>query len=409
MSAPLDGKVDILSAPPPTGQATITLDGTAGDILAGGNGQAGAAVVRNGDGKVIVRLTSAALFRPQLGTVASGGIALYNTSGQATVSLTTAGDVAIGGSDVDGDLVLKSKDGQTVVAIRAAGSGQGISIRDASGKEIVSLHADAPENIHVRDHTGKTVLNFVGSAFDNKAAALWIGTHTADGGKKAALVVLRGRNGNDAIVLNGGEGENLFIRDAANKPVFNFAGDAFDGKIAGLWLGAAKGDGGKKPGLIVLRDNEGTDSIVVDGAQGDIVFNNADCAEEFDVTEVAGVEPGVVMVIDDDGRLRPSYREYDRKVAGVVAGASGCRPAIVLGRHASRSNRYPIALNGRTYCRVDASYNAIDVGDLLTTSPTPGHAMKANDPARAFGAVIGKALRPLRKESDLIPILVSLQ
>ena len=304
---------------------------------------------------------------------------------------------------------LKSKDGQTAVAIRAAGSGQGISIRDASGKEIVSLHADAPENIHVRDHTGKTVLNFVGSAFDNKAAALWIGTHTADGGKKAALVVLRGRNGNDAIVLNGGEGENLFIRDAANRPVFNFAGDAFDGKIAGLWLGAAKGDGGKKPGLIVLRDKEGTDSIVVDGAQGDIVFNNADCAEEFDVTEVAGVEPGVVMVIDDDGRLRPSYREYDRKVAGVVAGASGCRPAIVLGRHASGSNRYPIALNGRTYCRVDASYHAIDVGDLLTTSPTPGHAMKANDPARAFGAVIGKALRPLRQESDLIPILVSLQ
>ena len=66
-------------------------------------------------------------------------------------------------------------------------------------------------------------------------------------------------------------------------------------------------------------------------------------------------------------------------------------------------------MNGRTYCRVDASYNAIDVGDLLTTSPTPGHAMKANDPARAFGAVIGKALRPLRRESDLIPILVSLQ
>ncbi len=215
--------------------------------------------------------------------------------------------------------------------------------------------------------------------------------------------------GNDAIVLNGGEGENMFIRDAGNRPVFNFAGDAFDGKIAGLWIGAPRGDGGKKPGLIVLRDNEGTDSIVLDGAQGDIVFNNADCAEEFDVTEVAGVEPGVVMVIDEDGRLRPSSREYDRKVAGVVAGASGCRPAIVLGRQPSSSNRYPIALSGRTFCRVDATYTPIDVGDMLTTSPTPGHAMKATDPARAFGAVIGKALRPLRKDQDLIPILVSLQ
>jgi hypothetical protein len=61
-------------------------------------------------------------------------------------------------------------------------------------------------------------------------------------------------------------------------------------------------------------------------------------------------------------------------------------------------------------CRVDAAYNPIDVGDMLTTSPTPGHAMTAKDPARAFGAVIGKALRPLRKERDLIliPIVVSL-
>ena len=387
---------------------TITLDGTVGDILAGGSGQAGAVLVRNGDGKVIARLAST-LFRQPVGTVPTGGIALYTASGQATVSLTTAGDVVIGGNDADGDVVVKTKDGQTSIAIRAAGSGQGISIRDAAGKEIVALHGDAAENIRVRDHAAKPVLNFVGSAFDNKAAALWLGTHTADGGKKAALVVLRGRMGNDAIVLNGGEGENLFIRDADNKPVFNFAGDAYDGKIAGLWIGAPKADGGKKPGLIVLRDQEGTDSIVVDGAQGDIVFNNADCAEEFDVAEVAGVEPGVVMVIDDDGRLRPSSREYDRKVAGVVAGASGCRPAIVLGRHASGRHRYPIALSGRTFCRVDASYNAIDVGDMLTTSPTPGHAMKANDPARAFGAVIGKALGPLRTERDLLPILVSLQ
>ena len=36
-------------------------------------------------------------------------------------------------------------------------------------------------------------------------------------------------------------------------------------------------------------------------------------------------------------------------------------------------------------------------------------AMKAADPARAFGAVIGKALRPMREGCGLIPILVSLQ
>ena len=47
-------------------------------------------------------------------------------------------------------------------------------------------------------------------------------------------------------------------------------------------------------------------------------------------------------------------------------------------------------LVGKVFCKVDG---AIDVGDLLTTSQTPGHAMKATDPQRAFGAVIGKALK----------------
>jgi hypothetical protein len=35
--------------------------------------------------------------------------------------------------------------------------------------------------------------------------------------------------------------------------------------------------------------------------------------------------------------------------------------------------------------------------------------MKATDPTRAFGAVIGKALEPLDAGEGLIPILVALQ
>jgi hypothetical protein len=68
-----------------------------------------------------------------------------------------------------------------------------------------------------------------------------------------------------------------------------------------------------------------------------------------------------------------------------------------------------VALIGKVYCKVDADSGAIAVGDLLTTAATPGHAMKAADPARAFGAVIGKALAPLAKGCGLIPILVALQ
>jgi hypothetical protein len=69
----------------------------------------------------------------------------------------------------------------------------------------------------------------------------------------------------------------------------------------------------------------------------------------------------------------------------------------------------PVALLGKVYCKVDAECGSVDVGDLLTTSATPGHAMKAGDPLKAFGAVIGKALRPLQAGQGLIPILVALQ
>jgi hypothetical protein len=107
--------------------------------------------------------------------------------------------------------------------------------------------------------------------------------------------------------------------------------------------------------------------------------------------------------------LRTSNNVYDKRVAGVVSGFNDLKPAIILGRVQSPNKRLPIALLGKVYCKVDARHSPIKVGDLLTTSATPGHAMKADDILRAFGAVIGKALRPLCEGTGIIPILVALQ
>jgi hypothetical protein len=93
----------------------------------------------------------------------------------------------------------------------------------------------------------------------------------------------------------------------------------------------------------------------------------------------------------------------------VVSGAGDCRPAIILGHDPARTNTRPLAMMGTVYCMVDASDTPIAVGDMLTTSAIPGHAMKAVDQARAFGAVIGKALRPLQSGQGLVPMLVALQ
>ena len=123
----------------------------------------------------------------------------------------------------------------------------------------------------------------------------------------------------------------------------------------------------------------------------------------------AKVEPGTVMVLGNEGCLFESNCAYDKRVAGVVSGAGSYRPAIILDKSRTSGNRQPIALIGKVFCKVDAQFGAIDVGDLLTTSPTPGHAMKTTDPLKAFGAVIGKALRPLSDGQGMIPILIALQ
>lgn len=142
---------------------------------------------------------------------------------------------------------------------------------------------------------------------------------------------------------------------------------------------------------------------------GDIVLANADCAEDFDVANTASAAPGTVVVIGEHGVLHPSSKAYDKCVVGVISGAGDYKPGLILDKQPSSANRSPVALLGKVCCHATAEYGAIEVGDLLTTSPIPGCAMKASDPARSFGTVIGKALQPLPGGQGLIPILIALQ
>ncbi len=145
------------------------------------------------------------------------------------------------------------------------------------------------------------------------------------------------------------------------------------------------------------------------GVKGDISLPGADCAEHFDVADADTLEPGTLMVINNNGILEQSAQAYDKKVAGVISGAGNHKTGIVLDKQPSEENRKPIALIGKVNCKVDARYSPIEVGDLLTTSSTPGHAMKASESQKAFGSIIGKALRGLREGQGLIPILIALQ
>ena len=87
---------------------------------------------------------------------------------------------------------------------------------------------------------------------------------------------------------------------------------------------------------------------------------------------------------------------------GIVSEAA----AFILGAEAHEP---AVALCGRVPCKVDADIAPIAPGDLLTTSATPGHAQKADDPAQAAGAIIGKALEARDRGRGEILVLVSMQ
>jgi hypothetical protein len=155
-------------------------------------------------------------------------------------------------------------------------------------------------------------------------------------------------------------------------------------------------------GNVQVRSLE-TNATVVELGEG------LDYAEGFDISGEAEVLPGMILVIDpaNPGMLTLSSSAYDRKVAGVAAGANGLDSAIKVG---TDNYDMQVALAGRVYCYVDATHGAVAPGDLLTTSATPGYAMAVEDPSLAQGSILGKAMQGLEQgQKGLILILVTLQ
>ncbi len=138
-------------------------------------------------------------------------------------------------------------------------------------------------------------------------------------------------------------------------------------------------------------------------------ITGADLAEKFPASET--LEPGMVVAIDakNPGQLCLARGAYNRCVAGVVSGANNFSAGAILGNSPGCEDAPPIALSGRVYVQCDASSAPIEPGDLLTTSDTLGHAMKALDRERSHGTIIGKAMTGLSEGRGLVLVLVNLQ
>jgi hypothetical protein len=209
----------------------------------------------------------------------------------------------------------------------------------------------------------------------------------ATGGRAYSINSVAGTNPRFSLIDNSANSERMVIDSAGNV-----------------------GIGTTNPGA-TLDVNGTTRTKVVE------ITGGSDLSEQFEVNAMqnrgqASVEPGIVVAIDPDnpGKLAVSRMAYDRKVAGIISGAGGIKPGMLMSQTGSMADgNHPVVLTGRVYCRADASNGPIEPGDLLTTSHIPGHAMKVTDYAQAQGAVLGKAMTGLKEGAGLVLVLVTLQ
>jgi hypothetical protein len=344
-------------------------------------------------------------------TYFSGGVGVGTTNpiGQVTLGEYQGGTA---GSAVAGhykQLVLSGEYNTTY----NAGSSVKLLISDYdndTGTDIYPIYCEDEQNrvdFYVRKQEGAVSTAYFGGN-------VGIGTTVPSGSLYPESTTLEIAGNAPSIVLDDGLGssqDDFEISNGGDKALFRDATDGLD--ILTIVLT------GTNEGHVGIGTNSPTRKLTV---RGNILLENAstgaavvelgeglDYSEGFDVTEQTGITPGTVLVIDDEnpGKLTVSSSPYDSKVAGIVAGGKGLGSGVRLG--VSQFDQ-DVALAGRVYCKVDATEAGVEPGDLLTTSGTPGHAMKTTDYMRAQGAILGKAMEKLEQgKKGHILVLVTLQ
>jgi hypothetical protein len=345
-----------------------------------------------------------------IGVGASGSPGVYgmSTTGIGVVGETSAPILpAIKGTNTGQGVGVEGTTGSSAFpAIMATNSGTGRALEAYSGAggAIYGMSSGGGAGMYGSGKPGLYGLSSTGNAIKGEAStAGWaaiFGNHTGNS---------IGVYGSGAVGVQGSSTTGDAIRGISSAAGFSGVygqnnagyGGYFSGSTSGIYAEATSGMAAEFIGRVRTSVLE--------------ITGGSDFSENFDIRGYGNVStptPGMVVSIDprEPGKLVLSNSAYDRKVAGIISGAGGVKPGMVMGQEGTLAQgSRPVALTGRVYCWADASQGAIEPGDLLTSSDTPGHAIKVTDYPKAQGAIIGKAMTGLQKGQGLILVLVSLQ
>jgi len=363
-------------------------------------------------GAKLLTYDEAGVVATELGTStgAGGFVNVRNSAGTRTVQLDGTG------ANSDGLLQVFASGGQETARIAGGTSGSTLTLFESDGTSAARVNSAGGGSVGLSetDGTETAALTAGGGGF--------LQLRQSDGSSGATLAANNGTGGGGlSIQRNDGTfAGQLTVNGSVG--FLGLANSAGVNKFVGVGANAAGG------AALYLADAAGATAITLDaqsGAEARVsvagtvsarvieITGGSDLSEKFDIsTGTTKLEPGTLVCIDPEnpGRLIPSTSAYDRTVAGVISGAGGVSPGMLMGQPGTLADgKHPVALTGRVYAWVDAGHGAIQPGDLITTSPTHGHGMKAADAARCHGAIIGKAMTGLKAGKGLVLVLVALQ
>lgn len=370
------------------------------EINAGGN-QYAALRIKNNQGSWNWQVTPSA-------DLPGGRLRLTDeTAGREWLAITHAGNVGIGTAAPGFKLDVFSNSGTAIVGRTTFSGGVGVYGESAQFEGVRGVARDVNHGAVVGTHEGGGF-----GVYGQSNGAGVVGKSLGDGagvyGESERFEGVRG------VAKDVNHGGVVGVHNGAGIAVYGTSrgtGVQGDSTSANGYGGLFRNTGG---GIALrIEGPTSTDSLrILGGADLSELFEvKAGLASESDV-KPERVQPGMVVSIDpvSPAKLVISSRAYDRRVAGIISGAGGVRAAMVVSQAGSIADgNHPVALSGRVYCWADASNGPIAPGDLLTTSGTPGHAMKVTNHSKARGAIIGKALTPIASGRGLVLVLITLQ
>ena len=432
----VSGHLDIFSTP--LGGPAWSIDGAANLLqLFGDDGLENARLWGPGYGELVLRNSlannAAAVTLTAQGST-GGRLSLNNTNG--------SGRAILEGENTGGLLTLYTADGNTGAALygnEGAGSGA-LSLRNTNGSSRFRAYGGPLDgSLELYSELGR--LTFAAEGGEGNTGSQ-LNMYQSNGVRSVQIDAENGINGGGYAAVYSGDGGAATI-SAANSQGGTFSVYEEDGTLttiihnvsdagvvsvrnsSGVETGYLWGrnSAGQTGGQIGLKNSAGSQTITLNAsdANGDgrittqvlQITGGSDLSENFDVNaEKDELQSGMIVSIDskNPGELVLAREAYDAKVAGILSGAGGVKPGMLMGQKGTKADgKHPVALTGRVYCHVDASHGAIEPGDMITTSTTPGHGMKATNRERAFGSIIGKAMTGLAEGKGLVLVLVNLQ